>query len=327
MIAERVMKRAFTLIELLVVIAIVTILAAVLFPVFARAKVSAKKTTGISHQKQIGIGFILYAGDSDDIYPRQDDCVPGSSLNPALRNNPGPGDGCTTAPFYNRTNHYSFQKWIMPYVKSAALFLHPGRSLNDLETTSCLRGQWTSCGQITGSFALNLSLTGSLNVYGNPDRANAYRNSFLGGSLGAISRPAETMILLETGNPVLAYAPTAFDDADRANNTVTHYPAAFREIYAHELLEEPGHNCTGLMQDMGGASIDENRVFADGLIIGFTDGHVKFLPVREFLAKTPSVVEYGMPKFDYCGISSGTNAFTNGKPNVGINYPLWGLGD
>lgn len=62
-------KRAFTLIELLVVIAIIAILAAILFPVFAQAKEAAKKTTCLSNQKQIGLGILLYQGDTDDVFP------------------------------------------------------------------------------------------------------------------------------------------------------------------------------------------------------------------------------------------------------------------
>lgn len=63
------MKKAFTLIELLVVIAIIAILAAILFPVFAQAKEAAKKTSALSSAKQIGTGFMLYAGDYDDMLP------------------------------------------------------------------------------------------------------------------------------------------------------------------------------------------------------------------------------------------------------------------
>ncbi len=63
------MKKAFTLIELLVVIAIIAILAAILFPVFAQAKLAAKKTVDLSNQKQIGTALMMYASDNDDYYP------------------------------------------------------------------------------------------------------------------------------------------------------------------------------------------------------------------------------------------------------------------
>lgn len=59
---------AFTLIELLVVIAIIAILAAILFPVFAQAKMAAKKASDLSNAKQLGLAMIMYGGDYDDAY-------------------------------------------------------------------------------------------------------------------------------------------------------------------------------------------------------------------------------------------------------------------
>ncbi len=66
-------RHAFTLIELLVVIAIIAILAAVLFPVFAKAKESAKKTSCLSSLRQIGTSMGLYLGDYDDAHPNLND--------------------------------------------------------------------------------------------------------------------------------------------------------------------------------------------------------------------------------------------------------------
>ncbi len=62
------MRKAFTLIELLVVIAIIAILAAILFPVFAQAKMAAKKTAGISNAKQLLLAAQMYLPDNDDNY-------------------------------------------------------------------------------------------------------------------------------------------------------------------------------------------------------------------------------------------------------------------
>ena len=56
-------KLGFTLIELLVVIAIIAILAAILFPVFAQAKVAAKKTSDLSNLKQLITATLIYSND------------------------------------------------------------------------------------------------------------------------------------------------------------------------------------------------------------------------------------------------------------------------
>jgi prepilin-type N-terminal cleavage/methylation domain-containing protein/prepilin-type processing-associated H-X9-DG protein len=62
-------RRAFTLIELLVVIAIISILAAILFPVFARARENARRTSCLSNERQLGMAFQQYFQDFDERFP------------------------------------------------------------------------------------------------------------------------------------------------------------------------------------------------------------------------------------------------------------------
>lgn len=62
-------KRAFTLIELLVVIVAIAITAAILFPVFARAREAARRTTCLSNEKQIATAVLMYIQDYDEEFP------------------------------------------------------------------------------------------------------------------------------------------------------------------------------------------------------------------------------------------------------------------
>jgi prepilin-type N-terminal cleavage/methylation domain-containing protein/prepilin-type processing-associated H-X9-DG protein len=106
------MKRAFTLIELLVVIAIIAILAAILFPVFAQAKMAAKKAVDISNMKQISLCVLMYMNDNDD-----KSCQVSWEVAPSI----GPGPS-------NDVNGYQvhFTYLLQPYVKNYAIFIAPG---------------------------------------------------------------------------------------------------------------------------------------------------------------------------------------------------------
>ncbi len=86
------------------VIAIIALLAAILFPVFARARERARQTTCVSNLKQLGLGFAQYAQDSDGGYPN------GCSANPALAT----GCSATGDPYLWTGQHF---RWlVMPYL-------------------------------------------------------------------------------------------------------------------------------------------------------------------------------------------------------------------
>lgn len=107
--------KGFTLIELLVVIAIIAILAAILFPVFGRARENARRSSCQSNLKQIGLGFIQYTQDYDEKLPPPGTCGT-------------PGNGCM-----NADEARSFGSWsqrLHPYIKSTQLYACPSNTAN-----------------------------------------------------------------------------------------------------------------------------------------------------------------------------------------------------
>jgi prepilin-type N-terminal cleavage/methylation domain-containing protein/prepilin-type processing-associated H-X9-DG protein len=99
-------RKGFTLIELLVVIAIIAILAAILFPVFARARENARRASCQSNLKQIGLGIMQYTQDYDER-------LPGRFV--------GYDSGVTNV---------TWKTVIAPYIKSTQLFACPSNTRN-----------------------------------------------------------------------------------------------------------------------------------------------------------------------------------------------------
>ena len=95
-------SRAFTLIELLEVVAIIGILAAILFPVFARARENARRSSCMSNLKQMGLGMMMYVQDYDETFP---------------------------AWYYNNPSTQYWWQLIQPYTKSEQLFRCPSSPL------------------------------------------------------------------------------------------------------------------------------------------------------------------------------------------------------
>jgi prepilin-type N-terminal cleavage/methylation domain-containing protein/prepilin-type processing-associated H-X9-DG protein len=162
-------RSAFTLIELLVAIAIIAILAAILFPVFGRARENARRASCQSNLKQIGLGIIQYAADYDDILPGR------RMSNEAL----------------------SWRRTTYPYTKSAQVFSCPSNPSNDVvadDSTSGNLALLPNGGVDAPIFFRSYNVNGtSSNIGGNPPFE--YNKSQ---KLAAIPDVARTVAVAET---------------------------------------------------------------------------------------------------------------------------------
>ena len=135
-------RPAFTLVELLVVIAIIAILAAILFPVFARARENARRSSCQSNLKQMGLGVMQYTQDYDEKYP--------------LRRFQPFGTGAAYSSSDGAAFDFDQNSWrsvVQPYIKSTQLFACPSNDENvhasyDPEFARSYAANWASIGGV-----------------------------------------------------------------------------------------------------------------------------------------------------------------------------------
>lgn len=159
--------RAFTLIELLVVIAIIAILAAILFPVFARARENARRSSCMSNLKQIGLGAMQYLQDNDERYP----------LSSNART--GPWAGISSSADFSSSGNVYWPYFIDPYVRNMQVYRCPsGRT-----TAAADRGTY-------GHYGVNMA------VFLTPSANPANQKSL---AAAAIASVANTYMILDLG--------------------------------------------------------------------------------------------------------------------------------
>jgi prepilin-type N-terminal cleavage/methylation domain-containing protein/prepilin-type processing-associated H-X9-DG protein len=170
-------RRGFTLIELLVVIAIIAVLAAILFPVFARAREMARRTTCASNLHQLGLAVAQYLQDYDERFP-------------SGQNWHG------TTPAVDKFYYLGNRVQLMPYVKSEAVWHCPDDQVWDAnhETKSMYTSYGTEFDAWYDRYYWDPRSGGD---DGSPCPGGACNGALGGVSLAAVEKPAEKGMMFD----------------------------------------------------------------------------------------------------------------------------------
>jgi prepilin-type N-terminal cleavage/methylation domain-containing protein/prepilin-type processing-associated H-X9-DG protein len=302
------MRRGFTLIELLVVIAIIAILAAILFPVFAQAKLAAKKTQDLSNIKQIGLSTMMYLNDYDDtLYSHRDNCKSGGAFVVCQQYLDGngnitadaqglvaPGDSGTIGGSPSLGRFFYMYK-LQPYVKNYQLFADPANTIPAFTANraSNQHGPYTAAGATGYDY-------GAQNSYGHNDIYLSPAAPFGGGggtvsaiSYGSIPRVAGTIMLVDATYYGAAFDPLNDSGMTNFSHCVTGTDcsveaAAFNTLGA-QYVNYWANVGGGTWSYSGGPALDNNGPVSQGFVtkgiglyngkvnVQWTDGHAKSL--------------------------------------------------
>lgn len=244
--SEQQRKTAFTLIELLVVISIIAVLAAILFPVFARARENARRASCMSNLKQIDLGMMMYIQDNDERYP-----------NYAYSSAYLPGvvapDAAHGGEWASGTNWF-WMNMIYPYVRSIQVFICPSSPF----ANTAYKAPSGAGGPYMGHYGINVGTAAApfipTGLYG-----------AAGPLMTIVVNPANTYLFVEssfyTVSPSYATAPPTSSNY--------YLPGACKLF--------PTSTVT--------ASDCWNGRHFDGVNVGFADGHVKWLKTETLSAQ------------------------------------------
>ena len=246
-IKKQTQRAAFTLIELLIVVAILAVLSALLFPVFARARSAAQRSTCQSNLKQLSAAFDLYLTDWDGTYPNswQD----------------------RRSAFGEITNSW-WDVQVADYVKNDGVFRCPTNDTESFSVHQAFNAQGVKTRQV--NYALNNQLLRC--------PPGAFRFSYDGEPLDPatqtdVESPAETILLAEKMLDEAHHVPNAPNERGNQSQEI--------DVWFH--LTAPGLDPADWNPTWGVARALHDK----GSNFLFTDGHVKYLRLQDTFAAAP----------------------------------------
>ena len=235
--------KGFTLIELLVVISIISILAAILFPVFARARENARRTSCMSNVKQMALAFMQYTQDYDERLPTYQRC--------ATQQAPGGIRGWNNSVACPGTNQaaHPWNNQIQPYITSTQIFNCPSSSFGSGDGES---QEYTGTASEYLSYGYNRYVAfGYLVASGNP----AVDITKPGLSLASIPQPTVTPLVVDSSyylsDPNHQCLPKNRSTYSWCTEAVTDGsdPPAPRHLETFNIAFADGHVKTGRLND------------------------------------------------------------------------------
>jgi prepilin-type N-terminal cleavage/methylation domain-containing protein/prepilin-type processing-associated H-X9-DG protein len=239
-------KNGFTLIELLVVIAIIAVLAAILFPVFSRARENARRASCMSNIKQLLMGAQMYSHDYDERFPYQNASHNNSPGWGTTLNGQNPAHCMAAQAFTNPAFQPNWVAGIFPYVKNKQVFLCPSVSEE---------------AKITGA---------------NPALATDDANKVSYTANGILTSFGMGTIRFANPSSIVAFA---CDGHDISGGAIC------RPHAKSDPPQESGAEWSGFMRFQGGA-LFANLPHFEGRNYGYLDGHVKWQPWTKVTSKS-----------------------------------------
>jgi prepilin-type N-terminal cleavage/methylation domain-containing protein/prepilin-type processing-associated H-X9-DG protein len=282
------LKRAkgFTLIELLVVIAIIAILAAILFPVFAKARAKARQTACLSNVRQMATAFIQYTQDYDEMWPSSyyyKNKIPG-------------GTGSSS------NGYVQWSGMIQPYVKNEQIFVCPEHAVKGWAPT-CFTPEWIPnppAGQ-TPKYLLNDMQVPRISYVANETILPRHKYDAIPNRVipdAVLDAPAETIVTAEYTNNIqqlLDSSPTGGDaiKSHRPTNAVSSNGAVFDgESYSGQpvVALTPQECWTAIDNAYASSAMGQHHIcytnplmHNDGMNYVLADGHAKWYRLENTL--------------------------------------------